>query len=676
MPRGYAQRLQLECRRLKNHRLGFIQLSHHKGKNDSGYSTNQAMERSTTTEHGREHNPLDTTGLCLLPLDGGSVRDLSTIYLWHSLDASQGQTRLVTLSRGHFEEPIVCHLQTIDLDTNPEYEALSYEWGSPLSKTSIWLDGCAIEVTKNLGCALRYLRSTSADRVMWIDAVCINQSDLEERAGQVRMMSRIYSNATQVVAWLGEGAARHMRNAEATLAAMQGHESIPWDFTDLDFHAGLWESLPGCLGRVVPEKYSGGEPVTTYWDRVWITQEVIFARSLVLQSEHTILTESKVAEIISQIKDDKQAFAQSQERAVRDSIDSKLLVPLTLLEFIIDKREKLRNAVRGKSPRPELHSLLVEARGSQDATDARDHVFALLGLAEPAAVSSIQIRYTSSVREVYTETFQAIVSWSSRLDVLCSSILGTANPDHRLPSWVSDWGSYIKKMNIFTLSISKNDRAAGDSRASVDYRLLGTDHVLIAKGFRLGLVLGAARMMPRLPPEMPAFELFQHIVRVYVVLSTIAGSPLPVESFIHSLAAPGSVPGLSEPAMVAALQLGKLAFEDVEAEDYLREICRQSHFINQIIWLKAQTCDVSCFLLSPSQTQPEESMVPTIGVGPVMEENDIVCLLFGCALPMVIRPKGQFYQVVGPVRINSLMDGCAMQYLDRGLYTLEHFNLV
>lgn len=235
-----------------------------------------------------------------------------TLYLWHSLDASPGHTRLVTLSRGRFEEPIVCHLQTIDLDTNPEYEALSYEWGNPLSKTSIWLDGCAMGVTRNLGSALRYLRSTSADRVLWIDAVCINQSDPEERATQVRMMSRIYSNATRVVAWLGEGAARHMRNAEATLAAMQGHEGIPGDFTDFDFQVGIWESLPECLGNVVPERYSSRELVTTYWGRVWIIQEVIFARSLVLQSEHTILAESEVAEIISQFQDDKRTFAQSK----------------------------------------------------------------------------------------------------------------------------------------------------------------------------------------------------------------------------------------------------------------------------------------------------------------------------------------------------------------------------
>ncbi len=235
-----------------------------------------------------------------------------TLYLWHSLDASRGHTRLVTLSRGRFEEPIVCHLQTIDLDTNPEYEALSYEWGNPLSKTSIWLDGCAMGVTRNLGSALRYLRSTSADRVLWIDAVCINQSDPEERATQVRMMSRIYSNATRVVAWLGEGAARHMRNAEATLAAMQGHEGIPGDFTDFDFQVGIWESLPECLGNVVPERYSSRELVTTYWGRVWIIQEVIFARSLVLQSEHTILAESEVAEIISQFQDDKRTFAQSK----------------------------------------------------------------------------------------------------------------------------------------------------------------------------------------------------------------------------------------------------------------------------------------------------------------------------------------------------------------------------
>jgi hypothetical protein len=61
-----------------------------------------------------------------------------------------------------------------------------------------------IQIRKNLEAALRHLRLTQEARYLWVDAICINQDDMDERSRQVSIMSEIYSKASQVVVWLGE----------------------------------------------------------------------------------------------------------------------------------------------------------------------------------------------------------------------------------------------------------------------------------------------------------------------------------------------------------------------------------------------------------------------------------------------------------------------------------------
>ena len=97
------------------------------------------------------------------------------------------------------------------LRDRPGYEALSYTWGDPLDTRTVMLKDQPFQVTKNLEAALRNLRhrlihgTKSNDRVLWIDAICINQTDIQERNVQVRRMLDIYKSATRVVIWLGEG---------------------------------------------------------------------------------------------------------------------------------------------------------------------------------------------------------------------------------------------------------------------------------------------------------------------------------------------------------------------------------------------------------------------------------------------------------------------------------------
>lgn len=84
------------------------------------------------------------------------------------------------------------------------YEALSYVWGSWDNPRSISIGQHDFTITKNLYAALLCLRDCSFIRIIWIDAICINQADNQEKQYQVEMMGKIYSQACCVLVWLGE----------------------------------------------------------------------------------------------------------------------------------------------------------------------------------------------------------------------------------------------------------------------------------------------------------------------------------------------------------------------------------------------------------------------------------------------------------------------------------------
>ncbi len=88
---------------------------------------------------------------------------------------------------------LTCTLNIVSNDDNPEYNTLCYVWGDPTSNAEIVANGRAIKKTTNLHTALRYLRKTDESLTIWADGICITQSDLDERASQVRIMGDIYT---------------------------------------------------------------------------------------------------------------------------------------------------------------------------------------------------------------------------------------------------------------------------------------------------------------------------------------------------------------------------------------------------------------------------------------------------------------------------------------------------
>ena len=111
--------------------------------------------------------------------------------------------RLLILHPGSQGQPIRCSLKDGSaLDPAP-YEALSYVWGDAFVREPIFLKNKLLYVTTNLFSALEHLRYPHRDRVLWADAVCINQKNNSERSQQVLLMAKIFSNAYRVLVWLG-----------------------------------------------------------------------------------------------------------------------------------------------------------------------------------------------------------------------------------------------------------------------------------------------------------------------------------------------------------------------------------------------------------------------------------------------------------------------------------------
>jgi hypothetical protein len=113
------------------------------------------------------------------------------------------EIRLLHLNPGSETAPIVCTLSHVKLSQKPRYEALSYRWGAEVPSKTLEIDNKTRHVRENLYFALKHLRHRRRPRILWVDALCINQADDAERSHQVFRMSAIYSQERRVCVWLG-----------------------------------------------------------------------------------------------------------------------------------------------------------------------------------------------------------------------------------------------------------------------------------------------------------------------------------------------------------------------------------------------------------------------------------------------------------------------------------------
>jgi hypothetical protein len=365
------------------------------------------------------------------------------------LIAGQRQIRLLKLLPGQPGDKIKCQLYTAWLSHKPCYECISYSWGTLPPQITIECNRVDFEVRQSLYAALCGLRYESEPRILWTDAICINQSDNAEKSHQVSLMTSIYEEAKSVIVWIGE------ETTDSRLAIETVHKLC------------IAKTKPGVgvfntrqmkeLG--IPSTFSFAYPALLamlkepYFSRSWIVQEVGVSKDAdVHWGKYSVRWKNLV---------------QGLEIAKKLKLPFTFHPSLTAVDAIEDARDRF-----SKRNNKAFFELLRQHRGCM-ATDPRDKVFAFWGLLNQSdpLKSRISPDYNIQTSEVYTKTATEILIESQTLDLLSASVEPYGRNFEGLPSWVPDWSYPYDVPSLVSDATSNNDfrntyRSAGDTVSS------------------------------------------------------------------------------------------------------------------------------------------------------------------------------------------------------------------
>jgi len=339
---------------------------------------------------------------------------------------------------------IHCNLTTARLADKPSYEALSYAWGDPVFPEKIYLPTGYLAITSNLAAALRQLRLPNRPRRFWVDAVCINQMDDNEKGHQVMLMAQIFSATTRAVGWLGEGNAE----TEAAIDIIKEVASKAWRFgisdseLDLGGHpttagAGVKKALRGLADQLDVQALNSfsSQP---WFSRLWVVQEACLPSKMILCNGSNTLNwndlwaaSTVIAKCMTSIKSflgeldfagfgllavAQQQFALARSGGIEDEITEDLLA-------------------------------MVNYHRNKACSNPVDKIYGLLGLKRADEPIEVVVDYSKSIEEVYQAFTLAYLQKNDML-ILHYSGIGYTDPLHghrsgKLPTWAADWRSGI-----------------------------------------------------------------------------------------------------------------------------------------------------------------------------------------------------------------------------------------
>jgi len=369
-------------------------------------------------------------------------------YVYNPLPVD-GWIRVLELHPG--TGPLSCGLSICKLEEGPlKFEALSYVWGKHQDAMNIECDGHTLPIGPNLACALEHLRHGTDSRLLWVDAVCINQWDNNEKSHQVRQMGNVYGCAKRVLIWIGEDSREEASQCLATI------QSTITTLTDLaSRHGGVEKMPPIALDSKVisssPEiwdmvrRLMGSE----WFERVWVLQEVGLARSAVLLYGKASISWSYLVELMLFVA------LRADVGAVIGNVKSGMF--WDVFEDIwrsfgnpVSWRNELplTKSMNHPNSTPRFIDILNDGR-QYKATNQRDRVYAFLG--HPSVgrgnrnrnrADALIADYDKSVDDVYFDAARYILRtdpfpWT--LLACVDHISNSPSLSGQRPSWVPRW---------------------------------------------------------------------------------------------------------------------------------------------------------------------------------------------------------------------------------------------
>jgi len=628
----------------------------------------------TATEHCRSHLRLQLSRRILKvgPLKEGS-------YAYKAIDGGAGEFRVLKIRTGLFDTR--CSLLSVSPRVGPVpiYETISWTWDGLERPCALVVDGKPLPISNAMSDILRALTPLCGTRYLWIDSICINQADRDEKETQIPLMSQIYRGATRNIAYLGEAEDAHLvpdfvgRLDVATLQRLDPtyfQETDPLDRFPFREEVHNWRAYQQLLRR-------------PFWSRIWIIQEMILSRSItMLYGGH--YTDWDVFARVALSFTTKSATTGVSFLSIDDMFGGDRLSCLygrMNVSFLAITR-----AAFSENNMVSLPQILLETRGSA-ATDSRDRIYALEALDPLYQVPELKPDYTIGPRQLYTRVARHILSSGS------FSLFGLAGlahaPTMELPSWVPDFTTMPKMSTMHDLQCKYS--IARDTNVVLD-TTQEQDDTITLKGFILDRISEIDRnnywstilssseeireeTIQRIMSDKEGNDLKLGLRRWLVTVIQMVENRFPnvliqgyywtdeplLEAILRTMI--GNEDQTSFPASEEAIEFltkyacsldpGLASMEggirgDLTAEDNMSAI----HAGN--LWVRKAAGRQFAITQSGYMT-----LVPDFA-----KVNDTICVFLGAKVPYVIREsseEGKSWQLVGETYVHGVMDGLGIQ---------------
>ena len=566
------------------------------------------------------------------------MSETRNLFTYEPLNDSLQEIRLLSIRTEIESTDVEYRLEPTSLVDGSTYEALSYTWGDISDSSLIILNDQPFSITQNLAKALQHLRKETEDVKLWVDAICINQKDIEERNKQLSRMKDIYENAKRVIVWLGEEsddsgyAMSVMNNVDERWAkrSMQyGDQGGPIE-PDLDDRAR--RALDALLSR-------------PWWRRVWIIQEITCSKDNSLKCGRY---ETKFIKAV--------AVANLRTQQIIRGASTYFSNPdITIFHRVI-ALDGIRLTRKYQSHNSDFLSLCEESRNCE-ASDPRDKVFALSGFATAAQKRALNPDCSMRLEEVYVRFTVAFIEAENNLNILghCQALLATPQsylkfkllsrhllPRRCLPSWTPDWTMNLEATPFMKNVLPKDTSSEKLYKASGNYvpsiQLAEDLGVLFVRGcmFDRVLELGEGFDFELSPQKLQLWRslALAKLQNGYQTPETIH------EAFLHTLVADI---GLADRRPVRGfparwpVQIGEDTEEAFVSNSLLKQALHSRRFfISELGFMGLARYDV--------------------------KEGDNICILHGGGVPFILRPDGEYHLFRGECFVHGLMDGEAMRY--------------
>jgi Heterokaryon incompatibility protein (HET) len=589
----------------------------------------------------------------------------------------------------------------------PTYLALSYVWGQEPEIHQIVINGVVKLVRPNLFQALQRIRHRDGPIHLWVDSLCINQSDEAERNAQVMQMANIYHKADGVLIWLGEA------DSSSNIAMEFIPKTIKKDF---EWNGKWWDQFGfKALAQLLERPW---------FRRGWVVQEAAFSKNSSIhcgdRQVHLDVLEMAVDSIQVRLNAMLRSFDFDIKASPTDILAKFLDSPAVELLYTI--KCAFRKSLSGRvDPKLSLETLVDLVRFTE-TTDPRDSIYALLNLADDVVLtdkltrfSTINPDYGKSVMEVFAD-FILHCSNSGSLDILCrpwaptgSSDLGIRNgwnsnnsealnfpswiiPRNRLPFGDPSWRSKHRLHGDTLVGRSEqrlyNAHYGTKPDARIErYRNDGKfDGSLHVKGFILGEVL---RCSPRM---VNGFITKDCLSLLGNMNQTTQSGPISLpESIWRTLCADRDENGRRATSQykLSMLHLLEIACNSkdfdsstdlvesmttIDTEELLDSDDIPSHIKKFLKVVQGVVWNRRTF-----QSKPSIGEEPLVGLIPQHAKvGDQVCILNGCSVPLVLRKQcvsdSEFHwQLIGEAYVNEMMDGEFLRYTPREVLEFAEF---